>query len=591
MAEFTEQIFDIIEKKDSTISTAESKLLDQLGPTEKLIFADIKKLIDKFNVSGGKIDFNDTNVELVNTINQTIIDAIQKSKMPSTIREFLRDFDTIKEFNVDVHSKLNGLSPNELRDLIDPVQRGVVQQTLDGLTGSGVDANFIEPVKQGIYRNIVGGATRSDLENYLNAYVVGTPELNGLYSRYVKQVSRDALGQFDGQVNAIIAEEFGLDAFRYVGSLIDDSRPQCIRWVGKRILEKSEMESQIAWANNNGSGMIPGTNPDNFLIFRGGYNCRHRAIPFKLTKSQRERLQKEQKTEATEATQKTKTQINEVKRDVAKTQAQIAANNKKQSIRPELLLTNQSDSLSKKMNDLIGDHDGAVELINSRGTFITLRTASESTKNGAYKFVKDKQLDVWKTRISTISSGSNGNCSVDNNFMNVKYKSGNVIEFKPVKMNVDVDELLKSGLSEYKLTSGRTIIGKLKNDNTVDVTAYKNVDDDGYKFWSVRASSNAQNTKQNVAPTIIHESNHLIQNANDKDKLKFNDLFKKYNFKLNDAPTEYGKTNFSEFWAESMTYYVFDNPGLKKDYPKIFDFVEEYLEKIGVDKTTIKIAK
>jgi hypothetical protein len=299
MAEFTEQIFDIIEKKDSAINTGESKLLEQLGPTEKLIFADIKKLIDKFNVSGGKIEFNESNVELVNQINQTIVDAIQKSKMPGTIREFLRDFDTIKEFNVDVHSKLNGLSTKELEDLINPIQRGVVQQTLDGLTGAGVDANFIEPVKQGIYKNIVGGATRSDLENFLRAYVVGTPELNGLYSRYVKQVSRDALGQFDGQINAKIAEEFGLDAFRYVGSIIDDSRAQCVRWVGKRILEKSEMESEINWANNNGSGMIPGTNPDNFLIYRGGYNCRHRAIPFKLTKSQRERLQKEQTTEAT----------------------------------------------------------------------------------------------------------------------------------------------------------------------------------------------------------------------------------------------------------------------------------------------------
>jgi hypothetical protein len=421
--------------------------------------------------------------------------------------------------------------------------------------------------------------------------VIGTPELNGLYSRYVKQISRDALGQFDGQINAIIAEEFGLDAFRYVGSLIDDSRPQCVRWVGKRILEKSEMPEQIAWANNNGSGMIPGTNPDNFLVFRGGYNCRHRAIPFKLTKSQRERLNNEQTTQATEATQKTQTQINEVKRDVAKTQTQIAVNNKKQSIRPDLLLTNQSDSLSKKMNELIGDHDGAVEIINSRGTFVTLRTASESTSKGSYKFVKEKQLDVWKTTISEISGKSNGNCSVDNIFMNVKYKSGDVIEFKPVKMDVDVDALFQSGLKEYKLTSGRTIIGKLKNDNTVDVTAYKNVDDDGYKFWSVRASSNAQNTKSNVAPTIIHESNHLIQNANDKGKLKFNDLFNKYNFKLNDAPTEYGKTNFSEFWAESMTYYVFDNRGLKKKYPKIFDFVEDYLKTIGVDKKTIKIAK
>jgi hypothetical protein len=125
----------------------------------------------------------------------------------------------------------------------------------------------------------------------------------------------------------------------------------------------------------------------------------------------------------------------------------------------------------------------------------------------------------------------------------------------------------------------------------LEVAAYEKPDGSGYKFWSVRTASNTLNKNQNIAPTIIHESNHLIQNAKDLDKLEFKRLFNGYNFTLDDAPTEYGKTNFAEFWAESLTYYVFDNTGLKKDYPKIFNFVEEYLKKIGVDKKTIKIAK
>lgn len=585
MAEFTEQILNIIEKKDSAIDTAESKLLEQLGPTEKLIFADIKKLIDKFNVSGGKIEFNDANVELVNQINQTIVDAIQKSKMPASIRQYLRDFDTIKEYNVDVHSKLNGLSTNELEDLINPIQRAMVQQTLDGLTGAGVDTNFIEPVKQGIYKNIVGGATRSDLENFLTAYVVGTPELNGLYSRYVKQVSRDALGQFDGQINAKIADEFGLDAFRYVGSIIDDSRPQCVRWVGKRVLEKSEMNSEISWANNNGSGMIPGTNPDNFLVYRGGYNCRHRAIPFKLTKSQRERLQKEQTTQATEATQKTQTQINEVKKDVAKNQIVIDRNIGNDTIKKRLFVTKQSQSLVDSMTNVLSGNDGAVEIINRKGIYVSLRTPSESSDNGRRKLLAD--LGDGFKQIGTIRESANGNCAIDNTFMNVKIRSGDVIEFKPVKMGVDANKLRESGLIQSTTLGGREIF---KNNDGV-VIAYKNPDDDNYKYWSVRAASNSQNKKPNIAPTIIHESNHIIQNFKDENKLEFTRLFNGYKFTLNDAPTEYGKTNFAEFWAESCTYYVFDNDGLKRDYPKVFDFVEEYLKKIGIDKKTIKLAK
>jgi len=185
---------------------------------------------------------------------------------------------------------VNDLSKTELEKLVSPVQKLAVERTLNGLTGSGVNTNFIEPVRQGIFQNIVAGTNRTQLEEYLRNYILGNPNVDGLYSRYVKQVSRDALGQFDGQTNARIADEFGLDAFRYVGSLIDDSRPQCRRWIAKRVLQKSEMLNEINWAYNNGTGMISGTTPDNFIVYRGGYNCRHAAIPFKLTKSQREKL-------------------------------------------------------------------------------------------------------------------------------------------------------------------------------------------------------------------------------------------------------------------------------------------------------------
>jgi len=290
MAEFSEDIIRIINRKDKTIQTAEQRLFNKLDPTNQRVFAAVKKLVNEMNVAGGKIEFDDQNIDIASQIDKTIIQAIQSSEMPSAIAEFLRDFETIKKFNFDIHKDVNDLSEKELEDLISPVQKTAVQNTLDGLTGSGVNANFVEPVRQGLFQNIAAGTTKSDLETYLTNYILGNPNVDGLYSRYVKQVSRDALNQFDGQVNSRIAEEFDLDAFRYVGSLIDDSRPQCIRWVKKRILQKSDLESEIGWASNNGSGMIAGTNAENFAVFRGGYNCRHSAVPFKLTASQKKRL-------------------------------------------------------------------------------------------------------------------------------------------------------------------------------------------------------------------------------------------------------------------------------------------------------------
>lgn len=306
MIEFDDNVIQIIRKQDRTVSAANQTFFDSLPATEQRIFAAVSKHVQKFSSDGEKFVFDDGNVLLTNQVERIILDALQSSKYPSDVNGFLRNFETLKQFNFDIHRDVNDLSPEQLGELINPIQRGTVEQTLQGLTGSGVSTNFIEPIRTGIYQNIVAGSTKADLEAYLRRYILGNPDVDGLLSRYVKQVSRDALNQFDGQVNAKIASEFGLDAYRYVGSLIEDSRPQCRRWVAMGVIQSKDLPAEIAWMNANGTGAIPGTSPDTFSIYRGGYNCRHSAIPFKLTKSQREKLnlpEEQQKIEkkATEA--------------------------------------------------------------------------------------------------------------------------------------------------------------------------------------------------------------------------------------------------------------------------------------------------
>jgi len=287
---FAISIDKLVGKKDKEVLIAENDLVDNFDNIEKKIFDAVKKKINTMNVEGGKILFDDTNTAIVNEIDAVIQNALQGSNYPTQVKEFLRSFETIKQFNFDAQKSVNDISEKELSDLINPIQKANVEQTLNGLTGTGVSTNFIQPVREGIYKNIVAGTTISDMEVFLSNYILSNPERMSQLKRYVTQVSRDSLNQFDGQVNSHIAETFGLDAFRYVGSLIDDSRPQCVRWVGKNVLLASELQNELNWAYNNGTGMIPGTTPNNFAVFRGGYNCRHSAIPFKLTKSQRAEL-------------------------------------------------------------------------------------------------------------------------------------------------------------------------------------------------------------------------------------------------------------------------------------------------------------
>lgn len=290
MAEFNRQTLKLLSDKEKLILEKDDQFNSNWDPIEQKIYSTVKRETNKFVTEDGRILFDDKNVELISGLNAVIAKAIQETDYPGKVINYVAGFEQISKFNESVHKDLNDLTTKELEEFTNPMQRQNVQITVDGLTGAGINTQFTEPLKQGIYKNIVSGSTIEDLDTYLQSFIKSDPERMGQFKKYSTQIARDALSQYDGQINARIAEEFGLDAFRYVGSLIQDSRPQCRRWVGKEVLLFEELPNELAWAYSNGSGMIPGTTPETFTVYRGGYNCRHQAIPFKLTKSQRAEL-------------------------------------------------------------------------------------------------------------------------------------------------------------------------------------------------------------------------------------------------------------------------------------------------------------
>lgn len=98
-------------------------------------------------------------------------------------------------------------------------------------------------------------------------------------------IARDALYQYDGAVNATIASQYGLTAYRYVGSIVKASRPHCERWVEVEILTRERLERDITLLHlaGNPDGFRPETTFENFPIYRGGWNCRHQSIPVRET--------------------------------------------------------------------------------------------------------------------------------------------------------------------------------------------------------------------------------------------------------------------------------------------------------------------
>lgn len=274
---------NLVNMKDAKIDLADEQLLDGFDEIENSIYNGVDAQLNQFEQKEGKVLFNDFNLLLVAGLAAYIINSIQNSNYPESVRRYLQNFDAVEDLNLKIHHYQSDIDLKKLLGVVDGLKSASVAQTTRDLTGTGVETEFIKPLTELIYRNVVSGASLTDLKKSVEEFIKGTEDKNGVFRKYVSRMSRDALYQYDGLLNSRIADAFGMDGFLYLGTLIQDSRPQCVRWVGMRLLAKKDMPAELRYAENYGSGLIPGTTADNFSIYRGGYNCRHTALPVKLT--------------------------------------------------------------------------------------------------------------------------------------------------------------------------------------------------------------------------------------------------------------------------------------------------------------------
>jgi hypothetical protein len=275
-----------IREGEEIIENGGAKFEASVSSLELLIADEIRKILKVVDVKGGKITSNQKAIDFLASMQSRIRNAMNQAGYEDKVKELLKNFAKIKANNIAIHEIANNVIIQN--STLTGIQKLEVQNALDKLVGTGIDAEFINPMREALYRNITFGGSIADAEQIIESYVVSTPQKQSVLRRYAGQISRDAISQFDGAIQQTIADELGLDGFLYAGTIISDTRAQCAHWVKKRILKKEELEADINKALTNGyfggkraSGMIPGTNVDNFSVYRGGYNCRHRAIAVK----------------------------------------------------------------------------------------------------------------------------------------------------------------------------------------------------------------------------------------------------------------------------------------------------------------------
>lgn len=267
---------------DDITKAAFDNLIGAVERIEPELARTLLDYIAQMDTQGGEILNNAYNTQLAELIEGQVAELLNRVGFVDDIVQYLTVFDEATDYLKAQQADMNRIKLDNA--FLNPIKAASIEGVISDMAGLGLSQIVIKPVRDILTRAILGGGFLGDVQKELKGLILTDPQRAGILKKHYIQISRDAVGQYVGRANNAIQTKYKLDGYRYVGSLIEDSRPQCIRWHDKREIAVTELEAEIKWAENNGSGLIPGTTPSNWPELRGGYNCRHEAIPIRLKK-------------------------------------------------------------------------------------------------------------------------------------------------------------------------------------------------------------------------------------------------------------------------------------------------------------------
>jgi len=264
------------------------ELEKRLSKLEPQLVKSVISWLEKFRTTSGNIVRTQSNTDRVAAFQKAMIKFLQKSGYYEMVSLYVKNFDFISASEKAVHLELNGIKLDN--KFVNVYRNLAVKKVIDDMTKTGLKKSLINPLRNELFIAVNQGSSLRDVITSISGQLETTEKRAGIVRKLSIQSSRDALLQYDGVVNEAVRKQFKMPYVFYVGSLVKDSRAQCERWVnydkeGKiGVIAFEDLEDEIMWAEDNGSGMIPNTTPENFCQNRGGFNCRHQAYPIRMPK-------------------------------------------------------------------------------------------------------------------------------------------------------------------------------------------------------------------------------------------------------------------------------------------------------------------
>jgi hypothetical protein len=263
---------------------------------QQQIYTRLLRFQKELSIQGDTITNSVKNIKLLGDLKADLEKIIlDSSDYTDSVEKFGKLYDSVTKLNYNYYKALEKkFKPPKM---IDEIRKQSVNVVLEGLTESGLNANVITPVREIINTYVTTGGSYTklakELDNYINGYQSDAGKIDGVLQKYTKQITTDAINQYNATVNKAISSDLGYEWFRYVGSNIKTTRTFCKALTEKQYYHISElpdiikgdfeqfkaMKGKIYDKTGLPEGMYDDTNTSNFDVYRGGYNCGHQAYP------------------------------------------------------------------------------------------------------------------------------------------------------------------------------------------------------------------------------------------------------------------------------------------------------------------------
>jgi hypothetical protein len=270
---------DAWDKKADLIEEIVSSFANKMGGiTDEFYSLIVKSIDDTFSFTKGAFNQGDFFANLAE-FNAKVEANLSRLGYGNFVRDLLEEVQGADKYTIETFRKLNKLDVSSfLKD--NPSKKFAIESVEYNLRDNAVRRELLQPITDILITNASSGLSQVEAKEFIQDYLFR--EGKNEFQQWADVTATDVLNQYNGKINQALKVEYDLNGWAYVGSIIKTSRAFCRDCVAIGDVDEKTMEDKINEYSNNGLLYGMATTIENVTVNRGGFNCRHEAIPINI---------------------------------------------------------------------------------------------------------------------------------------------------------------------------------------------------------------------------------------------------------------------------------------------------------------------